>query len=220
MDILVIDEHALLRDGLRLLLRPLAKDLNIFDANTLVTAIQILAEKTRLDLILLEIGTPGVDGAFGVRELRARAPSQPIVVLGAPRRRDEVLAAIDAGANGYIPRAAGARILLSALELVLAGEVYIPSLVLVERTLGASEHESALAPHLRGSLARLTKRQRDVLHLLAQGHSNAAIAEGLDIELNTVKNHIKSILKTLGASNRTEAVVKAVDLGFRSANLG
>ncbi len=220
MDILVIDEHALLRDGLRLLLRPLAKDLNIFDANTLSTAVQFLAEKTRLDLILLEIGTPGVNGEFGVRELRARAPDQPIVVLGAPRRRDEVLAAIDAGANGYIPRAAGARILLSALELVLAGEVYIPSLVLVERTLGASEHEGTLAPHLRGSLARLTKRQRDVLHLLAQGQSNAAIAEGLGIELNTVKNHIKSILKTLGASNRTEAVVKAVDLGFRSANLG
>lgn len=215
MDILIVDDHVLLRDGLALLLKPLDLALNVIGANTLDQALGACAEHDNLDLILLELAAPGVDGIAGLRALRQRAPATPLVALGHNRTREEVLAAIESGAQGYVPKSATGERLLGALKLVLAGETYVPSLVLNRQGGPRRPAANALDPGFVGPLARLTARQREVLMLIADGLGNARIAEVLGIELNTVKNHVKAIFKVLGAANRTQAVVEAVRLGLR-----
>lgn len=215
MNILIVDDHALLRDGLKLLLEPLAEDINIHEADSLDEALILCATEQEVDLVLLELDAPGVNGIAGVRALRQRRPDVPIVALGASQRRDDVLAVLEAGANGYIPRTASGKLMLSALRLVVAGEIYIPSMLLTDRSPAEATSADPFGPDFRGPLARLTARQREVLLLLARGSTNAEIAETMGIEVNTAKNHIKAILKTLGARNRTQAVVEAVRLGMR-----
>jgi DNA-binding NarL/FixJ family response regulator len=215
MNILITDDHALLRDGLKLLLEPLAEDINIHEADSLDEALILCATEQEVDLVLLELDAPGVNGIAGVRALRQRRPDVPIVALGASQRRDDVLAVLEAGANGYIPRTASGKLMLSALRLVVAGEIYIPSMLLTDRSPAEATSADPFGPDFRGPLARLTARQREVLLLLARGSTNAEIAETMGIEVNTAKNHIKAILKTLGARNRTQAVVEAVRLGMR-----
>jgi len=215
VNILITDDHALLRDGLKLLLQPLAEDININEADSLEEALVLCSPEEDVNLVLLELDAPGVNGIAGVRALRQRRREVPIVALGVSRRREDVIAVLEAGANGYIPRTASGALLLSALRLVVAGETYIPSMLLTDR--GAPEAPSGdlFAADFRGPLARLTGRQRELLLLLARGSSNAEIAAAMGIEVNTAKNHIKAIFKALGASNRTQAVVEAVRLGMR-----
>lgn len=215
MNILITDDHVLLRDGLRSLLESLDETTNFLEAGTLDEAMEKCSRGPTPDLVLLELSAPGVEGNAGVRALRQRLPGVPIVALSASRRRADVLGAIESGANGFIPRTATAKVLLSALRLVLSGEIYVPSMMFVERGTVDRPVEDIAGQAFPGSLSRLTARQREVLLLLARGSTNAEIAETMGIEVNTAKNHIKAILKTLGASNRTQAVVEAVRLGMR-----
>lgn len=215
MNILIADDHALLGDGLRLLLQPLDKVVNIVQASTLDEALELGSREMSFDLVLLELGAPGIGGISGLAALRRRLDGVPIVVLGDSGRPGDVLAAIESGANGYLPRTAGGKVLLAALRLVLSGEIYLPSMLLRDPGPGPAESGDGLGPLFPGPLARLTRRQREVLMLLAEGKSNADIARALGVALNTAKNHIKAILKALGASNRTQAVVEAVRLGLR-----
>ena len=215
MNILITDDHALLRDGLRLLLEPLDSGVRIIEANHLEQALELCTGESKIDLILLEMGAPGVNGISGLRALRQRLPEAPIVVLGASRRRGDILAALESGANGYVPRTASGNQLLGALRLVLSGEIYVPSLVLAAAEPEQASARDGFGPDFHGPLARLTARQREVLMLLVQGRSNAQIARAIGIQLNTAKNHVKAILKALGANNRTHAVVEAVRFGLR-----
>ncbi len=215
MNILITDDRVLLRDGLRLLLEPLSEVVNFLEAGNLQQALSLIAQEEDIDLVLLELGAPGVDGLFGLRTLRERLPGAAIVVLGAAGTRDDVIAALESGANGYIPKTANGKLLLSALRLVLAGETYVPSSLLADRDAREADADDVLGSDFRGPLARLTGRQREVLMHLAQGRSNAEIAEALGMRPNTAKNHLKAILKTLNANNRTQAVVEAMRLGMR-----
>lgn len=215
MNILITDDHVLFRDGLRLLLEPLDRTMKMIEASHLQQALELCSGDTKIDLILLEMGAPGVDGLTGLRALHQRLPEAPIVVLGASQRRDDVLAALESGASGYIPRAAKSKQLLGALRLVLSGEIYVPSMVLAGGGAAGASSGDGPGSDFRGPLARLTARQHEVLMLLAQGRSNAQIARAIGIRLNTAKNHVKAILKALGVSNRTQAVMEAMHLGLR-----
>ena len=215
MNILITDDHVLLRDGLRSLLESLDETTNFIEADTLDQAMEKCAQEQTPDLVLLELSAPGVEGNVGLRALRQRLPGVPIVALSASRRRADVLGAIESGANGFIPRTATAKILLSALRLVLSGEIYVPSMMFVERGTVDRPVEDIAGQAFPGSLSRLTARQREVLLLLVEGRANAEIAEAMAIEVNTAKNHVKAVLKTLGVKSRTEAVVEAVRLGLR-----
>jgi DNA-binding NarL/FixJ family response regulator len=200
---------------LRTLLEPLDETTNFIEADTLDEALEKCSQELIPDLILLELSAPGVEGNAGLRIMRQRLPAVPIVALSASRRRADVLAAIESGANGFIPRTASARVLLSALRLVLSGEIYVPSLLFADRGAADPAPEPVAGPSFQGDLASLTARQREVLLHLVEGRSNAEIARAMTIELNTAKNHIKAIFRTLGVRSRTEAVVEAVRLGLR-----
>jgi DNA-binding NarL/FixJ family response regulator len=208
LKILVADDHALFRDGLRYLLGQLDGALELLEAKDGAEALELARAHPDLDLVLLDLGMPGIDGLAGLRLLRARCPAVPVVILSASEEPADVRQALDAGALGFIPKSSTSQVMLSALRLVLSGGMYLPPSYMershaVRVPLAAASSVESLG---------LTPRQLDVLRLLGQGHSNKEIARVLDLAEGTVKLHISAILRALGVDNRTRAVVAAARL--------
>jgi DNA-binding NarL/FixJ family response regulator len=165
-----------------------------------------------LDLILLDLFMPGAGEFDLLRQVCRAADAVPVVVLSASERAAHVHAALDLGAAGYVPKSAPSELLISALQLVLAGGIYLPA-TLVQ----APPAAAVMSPRLpqAGELSMLlTGRQQAVLRLLGRGWSNKQIARALAVSDNTVKVHVAAVLRLLGASNRTEAVMLAQQRGF------
>lgn len=201
LTILLADDHALFRAGMRHVLRELRDSVVIFEAKDGVEAVSLADQKAGLDLVLLDLAMPQMDGFAGLEALRQRVPRVPIVILSASENAHDVRAALDAGAMGYIPKSSPAPVVLSALRLVLAGGVYVPP-VMVRPSASKSMRATA------GSDA-LTPRQTEILRFLEQGKSNKEIARTLALTEGTVKQHVSDILNALNVSNRTQAALIA-----------
>lgn len=216
MKILVIDDHVLIREALRGVLKELSHDAVLFDASSCSQAMQIVAEHADIGLILLDLNLPDRDGFDVLAELREQYPTISVVVLSALQDRSVVLKALDWGASGYIPKSAKREVMISALKLVFAGGIYIPPEILAREELSApapapvNNERSRVLPTDLG----LTERQVDVLALMMQGKNNKLICRTLNLAEPTVKNHVTAILKALKVSNRTEAVIAANQLGW------
>ena len=208
MKILVVDDHVLIREALRGLLRELKPDASVFEAADAAQAMEQLAAEPDIALILLDLSLPDRDGLGLLAELRARHPGISVVVLSGFADRANVMRALDQGALGFIPKSAGREVMTSALSLVFSGGVYIPPEILASKSPTARLQPPA-------SDLGLTGRQADVLALMMQGKSNKAICRRLDLAEATVKNHVTAILKALGVSNRTEAVLTASARGWQ-----
>jgi DNA-binding NarL/FixJ family response regulator len=205
MKILLVEDHPLLRQGVKLVLARVDAEAELVDAPDARTALALTAEQLDWDLVMLDLGLPDNDGLALLRTLRGRLPSTPIVVLSASEEPEVIHEALGAGAFGYVPKSSSNETLFNALRLVLAGTPYVPPQALLsmerdERPLAANVH--------------VTPRQRDVLDLLAQGRSNKQIARELGLTPGTVRIHMTAIFKALQASNRTEAVFVARRLGL------
>jgi len=215
MNILLIDDHPLLRGGMRFLLRSFDPDLTMDEAGDAAQALELVAAH-RYDLVLLDLRMPGLNGMNALAALRAAVPGTPLVVLSAEDDPTVVRAAIDGGAMGFIPKSSTPEVLINALRLVLAQGVYLPPVVL-----DAAYSVPALAPCSGeaapgdGSLPSLTPRQMDVLRRVIRGKSNKVIARELQVSEGTVKAHLSAVFLALGAHNRTEAVYAAAKLGLR-----
>lgn len=215
MKILIVDDHALIREALRGVLQELQPDAVVIEASSCGEAMRhATAEAEELELVLLDLGLPDGDGFEMLAELRARYPSIAIVVLSAAQDRSSVMNSLDAGALGFIPKSATRAVMTSALQLVFAGGIYIPPEIL-HRDLNAQPANTAAAKAASPSEAGLTERQVDVLALMMHGKSNKAICRELDLAEATVKNHVTSVLKALKVTNRTEAVVAVAALGWK-----
>ena len=212
MRILVADDHFLIRDAVRGILRELQPDATVVEASHFAEAVRLIGENPDFELVLLDLNMPGGDGLDTLAQLRERHPAAPIVVVSALQDRDTVLKALDLGALGFIPKSGRRDVMLGALRLVVSGGIYIPPEVL-ERTCGADASQSRAKP--TPADAGLTERQLDVLALLMEGKSNKAICRVLDLAEPTVKNHVTAILKALKARNRTEAVIAVAALGWK-----
>jgi DNA-binding NarL/FixJ family response regulator len=206
MKILVVDDHVLIREALRGLFRELKPDATVLEAEDASRTTELLAEQPDIALILLDLSLPDRDGLVLLAELRARHPGIPVIVLSGFPDRANVVRALDHGAVGFIPKSAGREVMTSALNLVFSGGVYIPPEILGT--------PSAVKPQASPADLGLTERQVDVLALMMQGKSNKAICRLLELAEPTVKNHVTAILKTLGVSNRTEAVLAASARGW------
>jgi DNA-binding NarL/FixJ family response regulator len=208
MKILVVDDHVLIREALRGLFSELKPDATVLEAPDAARTVALLAEQPDIALILLDLSLPDCDGLVLLAELRAHHPGIPVVVLSGFPDRANVVQALDHGALGFIPKSAGREVMTSALNLVFSGGVYIPPEILGSGT------PTALKPQASPADLGLTERQVDVLALMMQGKSNKAICRRLELAEPTVKNHVTAILKTLGVSNRTEAVLAASARGW------
>jgi DNA-binding NarL/FixJ family response regulator len=215
MNILLIDDHPLLRGGMRFLLRSFDPDLTMDEAGNVAQALELVAAH-RYDMVLLDLRMPGLNGMNALAALRAAVPGTPLVILSAEDDPAVVRAAIDGGAMGFIPKSSTPEVLIQALRLVLAQGVYLPPVVLdAAYSSSAPAPSSVAAAPGDGSLPSLTPRQMDVLRRVIRGKSNKVIARELQVSEGTVKAHLSAVFLALGAHNRTEAVYAAAKLGLR-----
>jgi DNA-binding NarL/FixJ family response regulator len=210
MPILVVDDHVLIRDALCGVLGELRPDAIVLQAPDCRQAMRLMAEHPDLELVLLDLGLPDADGFAMLEDLRNRYPSLPIVVLSALQDRNSVTRALDLGALGFIPKSAQRAVMLSALQLVFAGGIYVPPEILRREESFANVQGSASdgRPPSPADLG-LTYRQMEVLALMLRGKSNKAIGRALELAEPTVKNHVTAILRALRVTNRAEAIVVA-----------
>ena len=211
MRILLVDDHTLFREALLHVLKQFAADAIIIEAATAEEAIHQTTHYHDLDLILLDLGLPGVQGLSALPELRERAPTVPLVVVSASENPADVRQALAAGAAGYIPKSTSSHTTITALRLVMAGEVYVPPSLLaaLEALAGTPTVDAGAHP-----ASELTPRQVEIVGLMGQGFSNKAIAKRLQVAEGTVKLHVTAILRVLKTSNRTQAVIEASRRGL------
>ena len=211
MRILIVDDHAMFRAGLRRLLDNFDTELEIVEAADCVEAGAFASQA--FDLVLLDLHMPGMDGLEALYSMRPVFESSRIVVLSGVDDPRQVRRAIDAGAAGFIPKSSTPDVLQSAMRLVLADEVYLPAMAL--RGIADDEGDGT-APAAPDRLREaLSERQVEVLRKAVQGKANKVIARELGISEGTVKAHLSAAFRALGVRNRTEAVYAAARSGLQ-----
>jgi len=223
LQLLLADDHALVREGLKHTLANLETSVEFIEASTAAEVINILGRDQAVDLALLDLVMPGSDGFSLLAQVCNSYPDLPVVILSGAADPAKMRKAIDIGAAGFICKSATAKVMLSALRLVLAGGIYLPPDMLNKTTVPQTENPAPMVrpeASKRISFAALTTRQREVLAGLVEGKSNKQIASELGLSDNTVKIHVAAILRTLGVDNRTQAAVAARELPFDSKRDG
>jgi two-component system nitrate/nitrite response regulator NarL len=202
MKLLVVDDHPVFRDGMAALLKQAGDNTLVLQAPECATALRLADEHPDIDAVFVDLMMPGMTGDIAVREFGKRRPELPVIVLSSSENPSDVRRALQAGALGYIPKSANPQTLLSALRLVLTGNIYVPPL-LAQANEAAATHDAH--SHAPAAHEQLTERQLDVLKELCTGLSNKEISARLGIAEKTVKAHVAAIFKTLNVVNRTQA---------------
>ena len=203
MKILIADDHALYRKGMRDLFQQLdASAIEILEAGDWQTAFAQMMRHPDSALAVIDLHMPGMDAFEGLQAFLDRNETVPVVVLSASESPLDMKRALDAGAMGYIAKSETAAVMTGALRLVLSGGIYIPPKLIQSSAFAQAARSSGLP-------FGLTPRQYDVLNLLAQEKPNKTIAQELKMSERTVKAHVGAIFKALGVVNRRQAV-KAV----------
>jgi DNA-binding NarL/FixJ family response regulator len=209
MRMLIVEDHPLYAEALRLVVSGDFPGAEIVAAGTIDEARAVLAANTKFDLALLDLWLPGTHGLDGLMELRKSAPKLPIMVVSAFTEATVVGRAMICGAAGFIAKSVTRWELVMAIRKVLRGEVVLP----------ISGAECASLPEAGDGasawrLRMLTQQQLRVLHMLCQGKLNKQIAHDLEVGETTVKAHVSEVLRKLGVSSRTQAVVELCNVNF------
>jgi len=218
--ILIADDHSLIREGLKHALRDFPVPCIPLEASDATEVRSILESDSDIGLVVLDLQMPGVSELELLSDLCNQYPATPIVVLSSAESPRIIQRCIDRGAAGFIPKRAASEVLVSAIQLVLSGGVYIPPEILGNPLqpigdTGVTGDKVTAAPKRSTSVRPdFTDRQLDVLKLLSAGKSNKAIANRLGLSEHTVKIHMTGIFKVLGVSNRTEAVIAYREMGL------
>ena len=198
--ILIADDHDLYRNGLKAhILQVFDQDgAVVYEASDYEQTSALIAAQNNLDICLLDLNMPGPLSLSG---LILQHPGVPIIVISGSNDMSDMQACFDMGVMGYVPKNEPAAVIIKAIELVLAGGLYVPSAFVSNGQ--AQQHQKTE----RSLLDELTQRQREVLNLIAKGYSNKEVAREMSLAESTVKSHLAIILKTLNVKNRTQAVV-------------
>ena len=226
MKLLVVDDHPIVREGLAAFLEQLGPDTAVLQAGDASRALALAADHADLDLVILDLALPGLDGLSAIAEFGRSRPELPVIVLSASEDAQQARAALARGALGYVPKSASRhaprrlsrasvvrvfRPRLSAVRLVLNGEIYVPPLVLGD---SAAPKPAAHAVRTNSGRPLLTERQIDVLKRLSEGQSNKTIARDLDLSEKNVKAHVTAIFRALNVANRTQAAAAGHGAGL------
>lgn len=238
---LIIDDHPLIRDAVRMTLASLGPGGRIDMADSFASARRLLESGAEWDFALLDLSLPDCEGFEGLAAFRELRPTLPTIVLSGRTDRETILRCLDLGAAGYIPKTSQSDVISDALRLVASGHVYLPREALGRDFLretparpgvAAGEPPSASGfapprapapPPVAASAGAtldprklgLTDRQCDVLRLILRGLPNKLICRQLDLAEGTVKVHVSAVLRALGVRNRTQAVIAASRMGLR-----
>ena len=217
--VLLADDHVLFRKGFRLLLQQIFPGTSVVEAGDAEEALAVLGSDGAISLVFLDLAMPGMTGADAVRRFVGHSAAVPVVILSGAFDPAEILAHIDAGARGFLPKGSTESVLGHVVPLVLSGEIYVPAYAFAHGgTLarpGPGDPLAGLAAD--NPLQQLTARQLDTLAHMVEGLSNKEIARELGVLESTVKAHVRVILGKLDVQNRTQAVLKAQALGWTPA---
>jgi DNA-binding NarL/FixJ family response regulator len=199
MKILIVDDHALFRAGLRMLLPAISIDVACLEAASLTEGLALIDRHPDLQLCLLDLSLKNENGESAIQQIKRDAPHVAIVVVSGADDPATIRSCIDAGAMSFIPKSVSPEILTQALQRVLNGEVYLPPQIV--KALDATPLRPTLTP-----------RQMQVLQCLSRGLPTKLISRELNLSEHTVKEYIALVFQAVGAHNRTEAVIKAGQL--------
>ena len=223
MKILIADDHELFLKGLEMVLSDFSPEAELVKARNYSEIFAIIEKQKDFNLVLTDLAMPGARWLEALQKIHEQLPDTPVIILSAVFDREIVQKTIELGAAGYIPKTSSNAVILSAVNLVLSGGVYIPA----ELLQGTSQDEFNMLKQLENvpeeqNLAEkvkiLTPLQIEVLRLIAMGKSNKQIAYELGLSEGTVKLHVTAILKLLNVYNRTGAVAAANHLGLLKKN--
>lgn len=210
MKIVIADDHVLIREGLQRALTSLDDDIETVQACDRPTLLEQLNQHNDIKIILMDLFMPGANGFELLNYVCTTYAHIPVIVISGAEEPHNMRKAIDNGASGFIPKSASTEIMLSAIKLVSNGGVYIPPDMLKP----VKKNHVSMIDETRDAAVKLTRRQKEVLELMARGMSNKEVARALEISEHTIKIHVTAILKLLNAENRTEAVVMAHNAGI------
>ena len=214
MQLVLADDHVLVLDALHSFLKEIDPGVDVRRAMTFGGAVKLVAEAKDLDLAILDVNMPGMNGLEGLNVMKGRFPDLPIVLLSGQTNPEEIRRALSLGAAGFIPKELNGDAMIKALQLVLAGEIYVPSIALAEGTV-RSEISRAQATDEVGPLDLLTPRERQVLAFVCDGHTNKSIAREMGLQQATVGYHLGGVFRKLNVASRTQAATLAMKFGFR-----
>jgi DNA-binding NarL/FixJ family response regulator len=208
--ILIVDDHPLYREGMMSALRAQLGDVEVLGADSAEEGLQVLVRDPDIDLVLIDVRLPGMDGFAALAVYGARFPTVSRMLISGSDEPQFLKRAFEGGASGYIPKSMPVREVTAAIRRVLEGGVGVPQGAAPALT----EAES------QDPIAQLTLRQLEALRLLGEGYTNKEIARALEITERTAKAHVAAILEALGAENRTQAVLAAQRRGYLSTIAG
>ncbi len=235
MKVLLIDDHPLILSALQSIIQGLSDSVSVVAADSARMARDTLAQDSAFDLVLLDLRLGDADGFDVLSEFRAAYPALPVVVVSASDRTSDVIRAIDLGAMGFVPKRASNDTLFEALSMVMSGGIYVPPMDMGDETSATDQYADNPPGALRSVRQRaadegfqthasleslgLTPRQTEVLGLLLQGKPNKLIARDLNLSVETVKDHVAAVLRTLNVSSRTQAVLAVGQMSRQQGGL-
>jgi len=214
--VLIADDHPLFREAIARVIDDGFPGSTLLEASDLDAALAVAGRHDDLDLVLLDLNMPGMQGLGGLVRLRNLFPTLPAVIVSAEEEKRVILQTITYGAVGFITKSTPRKQMIQALEQVLAGSIYLPADI-IRAGSGAGEESTAARREpedLSDVLATLTRKQLQVFERMSRGDSNKVIAYQLNIAESTVKAHVSAILRKLGATNRVQAILSAGDIDF------
>lgn len=218
MKILLVDDHSLFREGMRYVLQQLPEQVETFEASNFPDALKQAELQPDLDLALLDLTMPGSEGPISVKFFHQRFPHIPVVVVSGEDGRINMEKVMSYGAMGFVCKSSSAPVMLSALNLVLAGGVYVPPQMLQQVLVPSSMNSERVDKRsMNTNEYGLTARQMQVLTHLAEGMSNKQIAQAVSLAEGTVKIHVAAVYQVLRVNSRMEAVRVAEQLGLIGA---
>lgn len=204
--ILIADDHPLMRSALRQAVAQAFGGVDLREAERFEQLRALLVECDNPDLVLLDLHMPGMSGFLGLMMLRSEYPAVPVIVVSAAEDAATIRRSIDYGASGFVPKSAPIGQVAEAIRAVLDGQIWVP---------GAGEAAGSPAAGMAERAVNLTPQQLRVLAGMAEGKLNKQIAYEMGIAEQTVKDHVTVILRKLGASNRTQAILVASQLSLK-----
>jgi DNA-binding NarL/FixJ family response regulator len=213
MRILIVDDHALVRRGMSYVVKEGFPDADVIEAESSATAVESMRTSAKVDLALVDVRMPDLDGLELLRSLKAEWPDMPVIMLSTYENAPYVKRALADGASGYLLKDATPEDLSQAINVAMSGSGNVLSPRVIQNLFEDSDGSDSVSSNGRRSEYSLTQREHDILALLAEGRSNRDIAGKLFLSEKTVKAHLAAIFRKLGVTNRTQAAMMAVQMG-------
>lgn len=220
MKLLIADDHTLFRDALVQYIERADPDVSVTLAKDFPQALDILDQNPHQNLVLLDLRMPGMNGLNGFKVMKERFPNVPVALMSGLAEPEDVEEALQLGAVGYFPKTMSGKALLTGIQQVVAGQIFVPEGKFADKFMPSYHADPDVGKKNTTDLPsleslNLTPREREVLSFLVEGASNKDIARALSLQVVTVKLHVRGICRKMAAKNRTQAALMGKEIGVK-----